>query len=332
MDSENATLRLELAGFPVPTMPPYSASDDVRGGNGLMVVIWVFWSLTTIILASRLAAALAFLHRLRPSEYLMIAAHLCATVQDALLTISLRNGLGRHIWFLEPDQIDVALRFNYYTQGWSIAAAGLARISCCVFLLGFVGQYQRHFYPLWGLAILQAVLTIFIIVIIYGFSTNNPSIVLLAVTTYIQCGLGSLTDMYLAVMPVYIFWSMSRPFLQKVGLVALFSCGIVAFGASVAKLCLIQRIGAFDDYTWSIVSLTVWLVLEGCLIIICGSVPMLKPLLRWSGLATSRKARSSSRIRGENDSSTAMTGADVGPTRPPSLHRSWDDDQLEPAG
>jgi hypothetical protein len=110
-----------------------------------------------------------------------------------------------------------------YTQGWSIAAASLARISCCVFLLGFVSQYQRHRWPLRILAVLQAVLGVAMIIVIYA----SPSLVVLMVATYIQCGFSALTDLYLAITPCFMFWSLQLRLLQKVGLVTLFGLSIL---------------------------------------------------------------------------------------------------------
>jgi hypothetical protein len=198
---------------------------DVNGGIGLMVMIWVFWSVTTVILLLRLVATVAFVHRVRLSEWLMIAAYAAMTVQNGLLTVSLQHGLGRHIWFLQPDQIDKAIRFSVHTNGWSIAAGVLARISCCVFLLGFVSQYEHHRWPLYIFAILQAIFGLFMVLVIYA--PQRPLTLLLQVATYMQCGFGSLTDLYLVVAPCFMFWSVRLPPLQKIGLVALFSCSIL---------------------------------------------------------------------------------------------------------
>ena len=147
-------------------------------------------------------------------------------MQNALLTVSLRNGLGRHIWFLEPDQIAKCLIFNYYTQAWAIAAAGLARISCCVFLLGFVSQYRHHRWPLWILAILQGILTPFIIIVIYALPQAGLSF--LQAASFTQCAFSTLTDLYLAIAPSTMFWSLQLRLVQKIGLVALFSCSILS--------------------------------------------------------------------------------------------------------
>jgi hypothetical protein len=147
-------------------------------------------------------------------------------VQNALLTVSLQNGLGRHIWFLQPDQINDALRFNYYTQGWGIAAAGVARISCCVFLLGFVSQYKHHRWPLWIFAILQGILTPFIIIVIYA--SQQRGIGFLQAASFLQCTVNSLADLYLAIVPSAMFWSLQLRLLEKIGLIALFSCSILS--------------------------------------------------------------------------------------------------------
>ena len=147
-------------------------------------------------------------------------------MQNALLTVSLQDGLGRHIWFLRPDQIGDALRFNYYTQGWAIAAAGLARISGCVFLLGFVSQYKHHRWPLWIFAILQGILTPFIIIVTYA--AQERGLGFLQAASFLQCGVNTLTDLYLAIAPSAMFWSLQLRLLEKIGLIPLFSCSILS--------------------------------------------------------------------------------------------------------
>ncbi|KAK1749420.1 hypothetical protein QBC47DRAFT_441941 [Echria macrotheca] len=248
MDGRPATSTLGPAVPTVPPVPPgangsYADGPDADVGDGLMIVAWVFWSLASVVLMSRLVAAIAFVNQLRPSEYLMMAAYLCATVQNALITISLRDGLGHHTWFLTPDQIDASLRFGCYTQGWSIAAASLARISCCVFLLGFVSQFQRHRWSLWTLLVLQVLTGVLIIIVIYVTPPTMPLVVLVA----------------------------------------------TAVVASLVKLAIAHRLEAFDDPVWNLVGLTVWVVLEGYVIIICGSIPMLRPFFRLVGAGKSRQ-------------------------------------------
>ena len=61
-----------------------------------------------------------------------------------------------------------SLKYHYLSQGWSIAASTFARISCCVFLLGFVSQYQRHRWPLWIVIGIQTLINAALLIIIYG--------------------------------------------------------------------------------------------------------------------------------------------------------------------
>jgi hypothetical protein len=55
--------------------PPPPGMVDESCAQGLLVVMWLFWSLTTIILCLRLYAAVAYVNRLRASEYLMMIAY-----------------------------------------------------------------------------------------------------------------------------------------------------------------------------------------------------------------------------------------------------------------
>ena len=58
----------------LPPPAPPSGEPDVNGGTGLMVLIWLLWCLTTIILIFRFVATSIVVNRLRPSDWLLVAA------------------------------------------------------------------------------------------------------------------------------------------------------------------------------------------------------------------------------------------------------------------
>src|SRR4051794_5586188 len=59
----------------LPPPAPPSGEPYVNGGTGLLVVIWLLWSLTTIILICRAVATSIVVNRLRASDWLMVAAY-----------------------------------------------------------------------------------------------------------------------------------------------------------------------------------------------------------------------------------------------------------------
>jgi hypothetical protein len=121
------------------------------------------------------------------------------------------------------------------------------------------------------LAILQGILTPFIIIVIYALPQYDQTF--LQAASYTQCAFNTLTDLYLAIAPSTMFWSLQFQPLQKIGLITLFSCSILfvsptdptlvtptqqdvantrysAFAASVVKLRLVSNIGVDDkDFT-----------------------------------------------------------------------------------
>jgi hypothetical protein len=87
-----------------------------------------------------------------------------------------------------------------------------------------------------------------------------------------------MVDVILAVLPVTIFYRLSITIEKKLGLSVLLGLGLVAAICGAIKTKFLASLSARSDLTWETYNLFVWSSAELFVIIVCGSVPPIKPL------------------------------------------------------
>lgn len=85
-------------------------------------------------------------------------------------------------------------------------------------------------------------------------------------------------DVVLAVLPVTIFYHLNLSFKKKLGLSALLGLGLVAAICGAVKTKYLASLSARSDLTWETFNLFTWSGAELFVIIVCGSIPPIKPL------------------------------------------------------
>jgi hypothetical protein len=86
----------------------------------------------------------------------------------ALVTRGLHWGLGRHIYYLSPDQIQNAVKYIVLMTAPVVTGVMLGRISFCLFLLSTVGAERSVRATLWITLILQALVNVIAIILQYS--------------------------------------------------------------------------------------------------------------------------------------------------------------------
>jgi len=89
----------------------------------------------------------------------------------------------------------------------------------------------------------------------------------------------SLTDLYVFVLPMPMFWKVQLPKKQRIGLMALFGIGFITVGAGAVRLYYSILTAQSADYTWMGYYLWTWEAIEINLGIICACIPGIKPLI-----------------------------------------------------
>ncbi|KAJ8061692.1 hypothetical protein OCU04_009492 [Sclerotinia nivalis] len=101
---------------------------------------------------------------------------------------------------------------------------------------------------------------------------------------FAQADFGVLSDVYLFVLPIPSVLRLHLPIKRKLGIVAVFMCGLLAVACSLASLILRYRIlrtvDATVDSSWLTMPIYIFFSAEVCAGIICSSAPILAALFR----------------------------------------------------
>ncbi|CAD6452180.1 cacdc42e-c909-4bcd-8cb7-5552329adcd9 [Sclerotinia trifoliorum] len=104
------------------------------------------------------------------------------------------------------------------------------------------------------------------------------------VLSFAQATFGVLSDVYLFVLPIQSILRLHLPIKRKLGIAAVFLCGLLAIACSLVSLVLRYRIlgtvYGTEDSSWTIMPVYMILSAEVCAGIICSSAPILVALLR----------------------------------------------------
>lgn len=98
-------------------------------------------------------------------------------------------------------------------------------------------------------------------------STDNPAFFTFA-------------DASLAIIPLSIFWKLRISVLQRIQLCIVFGLNILTSICSGIKTQYLAQLGNRTDQTWATYDIFAWVTAELFLLIVCGTIPTLHPLLR----------------------------------------------------
>jgi len=77
-------------------------------------------------------------------------------------------------------------------------------------------------------------------------------------------------------MPIFLVKDMNRPVREKLTIIFLMSCGIVASAAVIPKVLALRHYTNESDFTWIAANVVLWSTVEPCLGIIACSIPAYK--------------------------------------------------------
>jgi hypothetical protein len=177
-------------------------------------------------------------------------------VQWSLLLVGVGHGIGRHNYYVSPDETLQAEKFLFICQppyAWSLA---FAKISIAFMLLR-IQRDRRAWVAFLSCMILFSVL-IAITMNCFQLSMCKPlsaiwdhSIVdakcmdpaVAQISIYVTAAMTILTDVILSLAPIAFIVNIQRPLREKLALGFVMSLGVVASAASIAKTKLVGTYG-----------------------------------------------------------------------------------------
>ncbi|KAI9738292.1 MAG: hypothetical protein M1834_008790 [Cirrosporium novae-zelandiae] len=311
---------------------------------------WVLGSLAIIVVAMRLWIRLMVVKRAGWDDFFIVFSLLSAIVCTSLDTVGVHYGLGRHYASIEdPEQQIMAYKYTVLPSIFCMVSTTTGKISIVFFLLAIMGQGGTKMKK-WFLYILSLILIItnvVCIIVIIGFCVPaekiwRPSVPGVCMTVqdqligaYIQASYNAISDLVLALFPITIFWPLNMDLKTKLSLTAVTGVGVFAAAATTVKAVLLQNLPNQSDITWAWAEITVWYTAEMYVIIICATIPALKPVYSVVRNKTTTHsnsydiggAYSRSRSRGKSMPLSSVEYGAKGSTTAPTTHagRSTDD-------
>lgn len=226
-------------------------------------------------------------------DYLMLITGILFILVLVISTLEIMNGGARHIYYLNPVQLEIILKYFTINQPFAIMSSAFGKASVAILILRIIGP--NTFWRKWFLYInLGLYMLISALCSIFAFVRCSPvralwEVQLLATakcwsnTAWIgvsifQSSYGAFMDFALALLPITIVWNLKLDMKRKIGLCLLLGTGIFTGICAAIKTTLLEDFASQTDLTWATYGAFAWASLEIALVMICGSVPTLKPL------------------------------------------------------
>jgi len=255
--------------------------------NFCRVFLVVLPAITAVVVVMRFVSRRIGRIRLWWDDWTALIALLCLTITLGCGVASVELGFGLHFWHVEPGNSKPILQLFYITQVFYLVKHIAAKISiCAMYLRILVDRWSRiTIIGLIASLIIQTLLFLFLVVFqctpvqsiwdrsIPGFCLNIQAI------GYAGAAFTITYDFIFIVLPLPQLLKLNIALRKKLVLAFLLTLGSVACVASMVRLKFLVTFSHTFDATWDNVEILIWSTLEINLVMICGSLPALRPLL-----------------------------------------------------
>ncbi|KAJ0421428.1 hypothetical protein BJY00DRAFT_323220 [Aspergillus carlsbadensis] len=273
----------------------------------LYAVSYPLLAFSVLVTALRLYTRTHIVKSLGTDDIFNMLALACAATNTALITKSVQSGTGRHMSALTPSQQIESAKYQLLSQGFHVMSTNWGKVSVALFLIRIMAEVKQHTRAMYVGVVLLTVVNVVCVYTIYGQCTPTarawdgdvPGTCWKAGVqrnyAYFQGSTSALSDLVLAVYPLFTIKNLQMPLKVKFGLGFVLSLGIIAMIAAIIKTINLSNLTSAHDRPWTMVPLTAWVAVEQYLIIIAACIPALTPLfniiVRYRG---SRRSRSKS--------------------------------------
>ncbi|KAJ6020098.1 hypothetical protein N7499_003390 [Penicillium canescens] len=238
-----------------------TADDNKNAGTGVLATAWAFTAAAIVVMALRVVAKIKIAN-FNVDDVVMIIALVFLIASAACVTVAVQVSLARNSTITQEQEVQ---RIQWY-----LAAPSACIISCATGRIAFI-MYLRRLVPLQS-----KTRTVFWLLLGLQPPVNIVPILLM----YLQCkgAFNAATDLYLATFPIYSFWSLQLRLRIKIVLLCLLSMGLFAMIACIIKAVELRSTSEIGYPTVVQANLVHWAYIEAGLVVICSSVPCLRPL------------------------------------------------------
>ncbi|KAL8399470.1 hypothetical protein RB594_000010 [Gaeumannomyces avenae] len=222
---------------------------------------------------------------------------------EICIYMAVSNGQGRHVDTLTVQQQERVIFWYMLTIPAVLPALGIPKLAVATILVRILVPGPKVRAVAWGLAIMSTLAFIAIVFVVFfqclpvraqwDFSIQDKKC--MDVSVMIWCStfasaFSAFVDLYLAVWPAVIFYSMQMSRIKTVGLSIAMGIGAIAAGIAAYKCSNFSGL-ADPDFSWGNNGTVITTHAEASAIVIAASIPMLAPLYRSIDMSYRRAKR-----------------------------------------
>ncbi|KAF7542593.1 hypothetical protein G7Z17_g11440 [Cylindrodendrum hubeiense] len=264
---------------------------DANKGPVILGVILTVSTLSTLFVGARLFTRKLIMGAFNLDDWLTICAVICEWCCVGVTIVAVKDGNGRHFDTLELEEKQNAIFYTILGFPFGIFAFGLPKLAVAALLIRIMNPKKIHRIILWTLPSLCMGGLLGCVVILFGqcrpvqsqwtFSITDKtcwSPYVLVDFAIFAGSLSAFTDLYLAVYPAVVLWSLQLNLRKKVALSVALGVGSISTVVAIYKCTRLPAL-ASDDFSYDTSDLVIWTVLEASTIIIACCIPVLQPLV-----------------------------------------------------
>ncbi|KAF7561194.1 hypothetical protein G7046_g2952 [Stylonectria norvegica] len=259
---------------------------------------WAMFAVTTVIVILRICCRVFFgqgkLGGLGSDDYITVFCVLITLVTCIVITIGSSHGLGRHMLTLEPDERVQALKWNVIISSILIWTFSLPKFAIIAILKRILDYGLKTTIVFWGLAISSQ--ACILATSIWWFKQCDPveygwdrsidgtcsDVSVLADLGYFTSAYSAFLDIFFALYPIPFIMRLNMPLKSRIAVSTALGLSVLACIISIYKLTIFGDVFKIlnVDPTYPVPYLDILGLAEGCILIVCASLPTLGPLFR----------------------------------------------------
>ncbi|ESZ98102.1 hypothetical protein SBOR_1481 [Sclerotinia borealis F-4128] len=268
---------------------------DVDRGRTASIIVLTQVAFAFMIVMARFYARI-MIKGLGKDDWAMLVT-LCLFISyGALMTYEWKLGGFRHLYYLLPAQVMQVAKMNYIIQVNIVFAfiTGKAAVGFLVLRIMSGDSTAWRRWLVYGAMGLTALINSLDCIFTYVQCSPpralwDPSIAHTCWDPNVQSRFAMFTaaenclaDIVLALVPASVIMNLNMEMKKRINLTILLGLGLIAAICCIVKTTFLGSLNAHSDLTWKTYDLLVWSGSELFVIIVCGSIPPLKPYWdRW---------------------------------------------------
>ncbi|KAK4125665.1 hypothetical protein N657DRAFT_642403 [Parathielavia appendiculata] len=260
---------------------------------------WAMFAVTAVVVGLRIFCR-AYYARVRgqglgPDDYITLACLAVFLATCILVTLGSHYGLGRRMATLPPENIVPALRYNVIISSVLIWQFSLPKFAMISILQRILSPGIKTVIAFWFLGLSSQACILATSVwwfkqcdpVEYGWDRSIPGgtcapVSVMANLGYFTSAYSAFLDVFFALYPIPFIMRLNMPLKTRIAVATALGLSVLACVVSIYKLAIfgqIFEILAFDP-TYPVPYLDILGVAEGCILMVCASLPTLGPLYR----------------------------------------------------